>query len=50
MFFNIDGELSRISISTRQGANRRCFLVLMVGAPRSPSAPARRTAIDVVKH
>jgi hypothetical protein len=37
--FYVDGECSRISISTRQGARRQRFLPLMVDAPRSP-APA----------
>jgi hypothetical protein len=32
-FFNVDGGCSRISVSTRQGARRRCFIALMVGAP-----------------
>jgi hypothetical protein len=39
MFFSVDGGRSWISVSTRQGAHRRYFLVLMVGTPRSP-APA----------
>jgi hypothetical protein len=42
MFFNVDGGCSRISVSTSQGARRRCFLALMVDAPGSTAlAPPR---------
>jgi hypothetical protein len=34
MFFNVDGGRSRFSASTRQGACRQHFSMLMVGAPR----------------
>jgi hypothetical protein len=33
MFSNIDSGRSLTSVSTRQGAHRRRFLALMVGAP-----------------
>jgi hypothetical protein len=47
MFFNIDGGCSRNSVSARQGPHRRCFLVLMVGAPGSPAPPPpKRAAVD----
>jgi hypothetical protein len=48
MFLSVDGGCSRISSSgTSQGAHRR-FFTLIVGAPGSPSAPARGSTIDVV--
>jgi hypothetical protein len=48
--FYIDGGCFRISVSTRQGARHRRFLVLMVGAPRSTAlAPPREPAIDVLQ-
>jgi hypothetical protein len=44
MFRSVDGGCSRICVSTRQGACRQRFLVLMVGTPGSialarPSEP-----------
>jgi hypothetical protein len=47
MIFNIDGGCYRISITTHQGARHHHFLMLMVGAPGSPSAPAKGPAIDI---
>jgi hypothetical protein len=39
-FLSIDGECSRIySSGTSQETRRRCFLVLMVGAPRRQHPP-----------
>jgi hypothetical protein len=39
--FYIDDGLSQTSGTARQGAHRRCFLALMVGAPGSPTPPPR---------
>jgi hypothetical protein len=47
MFSNIDDGRSRISVNTRQGARRRRFLTLMVGALGSLLGPARGPAIKV---
>jgi hypothetical protein len=49
IFFNVDGGCSQIySSGTSQGAHRRRFLVLMVGALGSPAlTPPRGAAIDV---
>jgi hypothetical protein len=48
MFLSVDGGRSWISKSgTSQEAHRRCFLALMVGAPRSPAlAPPRGPTVD----
>jgi hypothetical protein len=46
--FYVDGGRSRIYVSTRQGAHRRHFLALMLGAPGCTApAPPRGSAIDV---
>jgi hypothetical protein len=43
MFLSVDGGCYRISSSsTSQEARRRCFLELMVGAPRSPASVTPR--------
>jgi hypothetical protein len=49
MFVSVDGGRSWIYISnTSQGARRRCFLALNVGAPGSTTlAPPRGPAIDI---
>jgi hypothetical protein len=48
MFLSIDGGRSRIYVSTRQEACRRCFLALMVGAPGSLAlAPPNGPVVNV---
>jgi hypothetical protein len=49
MFLSVDGERFRIcTFDTSQGAHRRRFLALMVGAPESPAlAPHREVVVDV---
>jgi hypothetical protein len=47
MFF-VDGGRSQISASTDQGARRRRFIALMMGALGSPAlAPPRGLIIDI---
>jgi hypothetical protein len=45
--FYIDGGHSWISVSTSQGACHRCFLALMLGAPRSPTPPPTGPVVDI---
>jgi hypothetical protein len=44
---HFDGGRSRISVSILLGACHRCFLALMMGALRSPSASPRGSTVDV---
>jgi hypothetical protein len=46
--FYVDGERSRISISTLQGVSHRRFLALMMSALGSPTLPPRGPAADVL--
>jgi hypothetical protein len=52
MFLSVDGGYFQIYNSdTSYGARCRCFLLLMMDAPRSIAlAPLREPTIDVSKH
>jgi hypothetical protein len=47
--FYVDGGRSRISVNTRQGGHRQCFLALMVGAPGSQVLAPRGPTANVLQ-